>query len=162
MHTLFASLFAILLCGSSTHSVKSEIYLIPEGFEGRVNVIFRKRTKITARYENAKRVYIIPSDGILVSDYEFQEGMINREFFILDSRGQRAPLLVFDGKNPVNDELRIFNNGTLGVYGNSDSNLKRYYHEFLVTSKNKIDKYFSMDSIAEFEAKVKRKIRVKF
>lgn len=100
MYTLcasfFASLFAILLCGSLTQSVKSEIYLIPEGFEGRVNVIFRKKTKITARYENAKRVYKIPSDGILVSDYEFQEGMINREFFLIDAQGHRSQLLVFD------------------------------------------------------------------
>ena len=115
MYTLFASFFAslcaILLCGSLTQSVKSEIYLIPEGFEGRVNVIFSKKTKITARYENAKRVYKIPSDGILVSDYEFQEGMINREFFLIDAQGHRSPLLVFDDNALM--FLRIIENNIL-------------------------------------------------
>lgn len=162
MNTFFTCLFSIVLFGCMTNSTQPEIYLIPEGFEGRVNILFGKKTKKTAKYEQGKRVYEIPLDGVLVSDFEFQEGVINREYFLIDSLGHRSSLKVFDKKQPIDDELAIFRNGTFGVYGNSNSRKKRYFQEFYVTTSKKLDLYFSMDSISIFENKVKRKARIKF
>ena len=45
---------------SCQNQPEPEDYLIPEGFKGRVNVIFNQQNGVPAKYENGRRVYEIP------------------------------------------------------------------------------------------------------
>jgi hypothetical protein len=123
--------FLLLIAGNGIFSCKvaePETYLIPNGFTGVVNVIFNQVNGENILYENGRRIYKIPANGILLTKFETQEGMYNHKYYYYDSkRNKKTPLPIFnfdynkDGtvKWLVKDssEVGIFNDGTNGVYG---------------------------------------------
>src|ERR1700748_9632 len=94
MKTLF-SIYVIALMQLTSSCKRSEptIYLIPEGYTGRVVVVFNQTGKpikykdnynhdaiyvskvgTPVKYENGHRVYEIPSNGILLTQFESTYG----------------------------------------------------------------------------------------
>jgi hypothetical protein len=165
--------------------MKPEIYLIPKGFTGKVNIIFnqngipKKYQTLTGKdtvyicevgtpikYEKGTRVYEIPSDGILLTQFSDEYGFTNRKYFYVDEQGKRYPLETYNYihrdsgqiKYNVKDiqKIGIFGDGTTGSYGNE--NIK--YQEFVVSNYQNLQIIFSKEKNHEFETKVISKVHL--
>ena len=103
---------------SSCQRTEPETYLIPKDFIGKVRIIFnqngstykykdwnKKDTFYTSKvgasksYENGRRIYEIPSDGILLTQFSENEGFYNRQYYSVDCDGKRSALKVFEFKH---------------------------------------------------------------
>lgn len=114
------------------------IYLIPEGYRGNVMVVFNQADGQDREYEGRKRVYRIPSTGVLFSKFKDEQGFINEEYYYVSPSGHKKKLGVLDTRDfneewtleknphePPRDSLAVFNPGTMGTLGNSsDKNSK--------------------------------------
>jgi len=75
-----------------TSSTDDEIHLLPKGFTGIVVIRFNAENGKEKQYEDGKRVYEIPANGILDTKFEYNEGVANfPEFYYLD-KGKRIPI----------------------------------------------------------------------
>jgi hypothetical protein len=125
--------------------MEPESYLIPYKYIGKVNVIFNQEHGNLPLYENGRRLYKIPSNGILLTRFKDEEGYFDHIYYYLDTTGNKKPLKIFhydynkDGtvKWIISDsnEIGIFGDGTTGVYGNS----KYRYQEFKVSNFRLLD-----------------------
>ncbi|MDP4255061.1 MAG: hypothetical protein Q8938_13715, partial [Bacteroidota bacterium] len=67
MGLYFAILMQTIFLGSCIHKSEPETYLIPKGFQGRATIIFNQKLGVPSKYENGRRVYEMPLNGILLS-----------------------------------------------------------------------------------------------
>ena len=89
---------------SSCQRAEPETYLIPSEFKGKVQIIFNQNaipvkykneygrdTIYTPqlgnpiKYESGRRVYEIPSNGILLTQFKNNDGFIDRKYFLIYS-----------------------------------------------------------------------------
>lgn len=124
--------------------MESETFLIPRNYRGRVRIIFNQKCGETIKYEDKRRAYDIPNDGILFTQFKDEQGFINQNFYLLEN-GQRTKieeLMVQDFneewtternlKEPPRDKLAIFNAGRTYSDGSS---------EFYICTYNELKKY---------------------
>ncbi|EKT3958599.1 hypothetical protein NTJ28_002615 [Flavobacterium psychrophilum] len=103
------------------------------------------------KYEEGVRIYKIPKDGILLTQFKEQQGFVKREYFYTDNNNSRKPLKIIINMEDINSsEISVFRDGTIGVYGNSNDKKSLIYQEFYVTDKTNFESYFSNDSINDF------------
>jgi hypothetical protein len=91
---MMLSLLLFTGCTESTQC-EEEIYLVPEGFRGKIMVFFDQEDGQEAEYENSARVYRIPRSGFIKSQFPKNGGCMNDgriRFFYEDNTGNRAPL----------------------------------------------------------------------
>lgn len=134
-----------------------ETYLIPDGFKGKVNIIFNQPNGSPVLYENGRRVYVIPSNGILLTQFKNEDGFVNHEYYYVGSAGTREKLQIFDNEQETKENsFGVFRAGTTGIYGNS-SNLKSLrYKEFYIVNKDSLDNYFKLDYQRQFNELIKQ------
>ena len=106
--------------GSSTER-EGEIYLIPQGYVGRVFIVHDVPGGEPLEYENDVRVFRIPEDGFLLSQSAPNEGWIEAHrlrYFYVDDDGKRTEILgrwsgaVHDTEQNRSDtQLRILDGG---------------------------------------------------
>lgn len=100
MKHLWGLLIGLLML-SACHEVKDceeEIYLIPEGFRGKIFVFFDQADGQEIEYEDMARLYKIPSSGFIKSQFSKNGGCMGDgriKFFYLDSLGIRQPIDYF-------------------------------------------------------------------
>jgi hypothetical protein len=145
---------------SSCRFTEPELFLIPKGYSGRIDIIYNQTNGQQRQYENKRRVYNIPNNGILLTQFNDNYGSIDQEYYYVDSLGNRQPLKIFTNSVGKNSERKsndkdsmfagIFNQGTMGVYGN----MKFAYQEFIVSSYEKIDSFNSREYFIQFDKKL--------
>src|ERR1700752_1549026 len=110
--------FLVQITSSCYQKAEPETYLIPSNYIGEVNIFFNqsgvpmkyenehnKDTIYTSqigkpiKYENGRRVYEIPDNGILLTQFEKNDGFIDRQYYVVDERGKRTALPVFEFKH---------------------------------------------------------------
>jgi hypothetical protein len=70
-----------------------EIHLIPSDFRGKVQIVFRAPNGVPARLENGAHVYDIPSDGLLLTQADSNEGLSPEyRFFFVTPEGEHKPI----------------------------------------------------------------------
>ena len=72
-----------------------EIYLLPDGFTGPVVMVFDWDEGKPIRYEDGKRVYDIPPDGVFVTNNRGNPGHLlsgDRQFFHVARNGSRSSI----------------------------------------------------------------------
>lgn len=100
MKHLFVFIFLMAVisgCQKSTPCEK-EIYLLPDGFRGKMIVFYNQPDGDEMQYENGARIYNVPSSGYLKTQFPRNGGCMNDDrlnFFYLDSLGTRKPLDYF-------------------------------------------------------------------
>lgn len=144
------------------------MYLIPEGFTGRVNIILNQKGGSPTKYEDGRRVYEIPSDGILLTQFTINDGFIDRKYYYVDSIGNRTdlPIYKYDHNSDGtirwlikdNNELGIFLDGTSGQYGNPPNAV--WWQEFIVSSYNNYQSFFTKESKKKYEEQLKNKLGI--
>ena len=143
-----------------------ETYLIPANFTGKVNILFNKEGGAGKEYDGKRRLYKIPSDGILVTQFNVNDGFIDREYYTVDSAGRRIRLEVYMLDNSKRDTAEyvvsdknkkgIFEDGTSGQYGNTGDNKSVQYQEFIVSSLNQLDNFYTKQYQRDFDKKIER------
>lgn len=153
-------LISIVSFFTSCQRATPEIFIIPEGYNGKVMVVFEKKNGSKPEYENNKRVYDIPVSGVLVSQFSINDGFISREFFYVDSLGKRTPIRIFriveDAKNT--NETGIFYSGTAGLLGNSSDSLSVIFQEFIVSDYKSLQSYLTEEYKQQFKKKIQQAV----
>ncbi len=172
--TLVVALLLATMAGC-TDRAEPETFLIRNGYRGKVNVIFNQPNGQPEKYENGRRVYEIPSDGILLTRFKDKYGRIDQQYFYVDSSGGRVLLKELDvhrfneewtrHKNPVEpsrEELGVFHAGRVGVYGNSDDPKSLRYQEFFVSTYRELKTYHDQRYEQGFFDRIARLTGVRF
>lgn len=89
MRYLLAIGLATLSCQQAKRA-DPEIHLIPSDFRGKVQIVFRAQNGVPAKVENGAHVYVIPSDGLLFTQAEPNNGLSPEyRFFFVTPQGER-------------------------------------------------------------------------
>lgn len=166
---------------SSCQRAEPETYLIPSEFKGKVQIIFNQNaipvkykneygrdTIYTPqlgnpiKYESGRRVYEIPSNGILLTQFKNNDGFIDRKYFLINGIGTRSPLEIFELEHYKQDSTRwavndknkigIFGDGTSGLYGNEQI----IFQDFIVSSFNELDSFYTNKYQNNFNDKLEK------
>lgn len=108
--------FAILICISySCAQQKTEytVRLIPEGYTGPVVIFFNQKNGESKEYEDGKRIYKIPRNGVLKTKFEPNYGIQNHQFFYVNEKGDRTeiPFIAIqqsDSVTKIEDKTKIY------------------------------------------------------
>jgi len=145
-----------------------ESYLIPEGFKGRVNIIFNQPNGASPLYDHGRRLYRVPASGILMTRFNDEYGFVNHQYYYADVNGNEKILPIFrhtfnkDGtikwiiKNRF--EVGIFLDGTSGEYG--PQNIK--YQEFIVSDSASLNSFFTPQYRNDFTNLLQKTLRTNF
>jgi hypothetical protein len=79
--------FLLALSITSCNTAEPATYFLPEKFEGMFTVIYSQKFGKYKEYENDRRIYRIPSSGILMTKFDFQDGNRDDLFLIKSPRG---------------------------------------------------------------------------
>lgn len=122
---LFFACLVVFVSSCGPKKVTPEIFLIPSDYHGAVKIIFGQACGKQETKENGKRVYIIPENGILISKFKQELGIINQEYYYLDAKGGRtlipqmnladfneATTTTKNPNEPLRNQLGIFGGGT--------------------------------------------------
>ena len=145
---------------ASCQTAQPETFIIPEGYKGKVMVVFNKKNGEMPELEKNRRVYKIPSSGVLVTQFNINNGFMNRQFYYIDSRGQSALLKNFKNEKEAekSGEIGIFYSGTAGIYGNSGDSLSVEYQEFIVSDYVSLKDFFTSDYKNKFLETLKKAV----
>jgi hypothetical protein len=166
-----------MLLSSCYQKAEPETYLIPSDFTGRVEILFNQNgvsieykneyghdlytwNGKPSRYEDGRRVYEIPPDGILLTQFKNNDGFIDRRYFLVDANSNRTLLKIFELDHFKRDSTRwvvkdvnekgIFGDGTCGSYGN----MNIPYQYFIVSSRNGLDSFYTKEYESAFDTKI--------
>lgn len=158
MNKLIVSLVALQILTACYKTDEAEIFLIPENYSGKVNIIFNQKSGLPIKYEGNNRVYEIPANGILITQFTSEYGLIQQTFYFVDSLGKRKRIEIKADENQNSDDsnVYIFRSGSVGVYGDSRDTNSLQYQEFFVSSRKNFDSYFNRDYTDKFEEKIKK------
>lgn len=154
------------LLSSCNQKAEPETYLIQSNFTGKVNILFSKETGAAKEYDGKRRVYRIPSDGILITQFKTNDGFIDREYYSVDNTGKRTRLKVYMIDNSKRDTAEyivedknkkgIFGDGISGQYGNTGDNKSAQYQEFIVSSYNQLDSFYAKEYQRNFDNRIEK------
>src|SRR6267142_5538621 len=91
---LIAAVLVLLLVsflGSCLRPAK-ETVLIPDNFEGEFRIVYGEKCGLNPKMERGRRVLEIPQNGLLIIQPKFETGIIDRQYYILDSDFNRAKI----------------------------------------------------------------------
>jgi hypothetical protein len=128
------------------NKVDPEIFLIKEDYRGKIHVIFNQECGIPEEWEGRTRIYSIPESGILLTQFEDEQGWIDQNYFFIDSNGSRTKIPNLDVRDfneewttvknpnePSRDSLgvfhagRVYSDGTYEFYISTYRNLTEEY-----------------------------------
>ena len=139
MKILFYSIITFMLTACSQG--EREIILVPKNFKGYIIIVYEQKNGVPIKYEADKRVYKIPQNGILKTQFKSNEGL--REFpeYYYGSIAPENKLYSFAEINKVPiDTIVGFMGATGTVRKSSKSNDYFEFSEFYICTKSDIIK----------------------
>ncbi|HXU27887.1 MAG TPA: hypothetical protein VN698_11705 [Bacteroidia bacterium] len=161
----FCFAITVMLFNSSCYNyAKPEIFLVPKGFNGRLEVVFNQKNGTPVKYENEQRIYQIPNDGILLTQFSDDYGIINHKFYYVDSIGNRTPIPIFaEEHNPDGttkwlfkdeNEIGVFLDGTTGQHAEGN---KAPFLMVVISNYKTMDSFFTKEYKTKFEERLKER-----
>lgn len=120
---------------------EEEIYIIPENFVGQILVIYNQKDGIKPSYNNGKRVYYIPSNGVLKTQFGENSGWSNfPECYIGNiDNGEKIEVVAYGDNFPNNEKVACcFTSGSV----KQTDNIVIKYFKFFIGIEEQIDKAF--------------------
>jgi hypothetical protein len=74
------------------NSAEPETFLIPQNFRGRITIFYEEPCGQKPIYENGRRIYKFPENGILISNFKRPQGYLNQEFYFVDEVENRTKI----------------------------------------------------------------------
>lgn len=155
------------------NSVGPEIFLIPDDYRGRVNIIFKEGCGQEFIKTEEGLIYYIPGNGILVLNAEQKFGIIQHTYYLIDKNGGRTELPKMDVRDfneewtteknpnePPRDKLGVFHWGRTGSQGKiidqqgnvTNENELHTFSEFYVSTYNDLYERFDFKYEREFDS----------
>ncbi|MFL5809381.1 MAG: DUF6843 domain-containing protein [Flavisolibacter sp.] len=110
----------IMIALESCQNPEPADFLIPKGYAGRVAVVFEQKQGEKPRYANGRRIYEIPGNGILLTQFKAEFGFIDYRYFIVDSKGRQTLLPIYEYEHNKDGTVRylVQNKEQIGIFGN--------------------------------------------
>jgi hypothetical protein len=114
-------------------SSSKDIFLIPDGFKGKVTIQYGHKNGIKKEFEGLLwRIYRIPKNGILQTKFEIKGNSVSysdSKYFFVDEKGNRKPIKQFCDYCKEKDTLNIqILSGKL--IGEENGNYQEFYIDF--------------------------------
>jgi hypothetical protein len=157
----------------SCQSPQPADFLIPKGYSGRAAVVFEQKQGQEPKYENGRRIYEIPDNGILLTQFKAEHGFVDYRYFLVDRDGSKSLLPIYeyeynkDGttKYLVQDKEKagIFGHGTTIAFTDPSSEPTHLVFnqrglEFFVSTFNGLD---TVEKMEHFNQRVDSLIKLK-
>lgn len=114
MKNITIALYGILLlCLTSCNFSEKELYRIPYNYKGNILIVSGMKNGAAQLYKGKKRVYDIPSTGILVTQFEKDYGIIDKEFMYAVNSQEK----ILDGVHFQEDKATLDQNKIYAFYG---------------------------------------------
>ena len=110
---LIIFLFGLIIFESCAQNATDVITLIPKDYIGPVLITLDVENGSEKMIENGKRVYIIPSSGILRTQFQAEYGYHFRKFYYLDQSGSRNEIPIIN----TNEKPVTFDKDSIYVFG---------------------------------------------
>jgi len=75
---------------------RPETFLIPDGFNGVVYIVYDEQIGEPKEFEGLRRVYKIPETGVLFTKFKQTQGIHNRKFYYVTKNCDRKELGILD------------------------------------------------------------------
>jgi len=123
---------------------EKETYLIPENFKGEFRIVYGEKCGVIPRSEQGRRILEIPSNGVLIIQPEFEAGIIDNEYYLVDRDGHRTKLNSSFGNEDRKNSAPGITMGGSGSFGgpmpdgsfSSESDLAIDFTDFTVFNKD--------------------------
>jgi hypothetical protein len=131
-------ILCILLIFSCTKKGEDAIYILPEDYTGAVIILYNQQNGAEKEYDNNKRVYKIPENGILKTQFDVDYGRtLLPEFYYSNDKGQIP--LVLESKDYKEDKINISMMSTGKSYKSVDGTSPVEFSTFFVGTKSQIE-----------------------
>lgn len=138
-------LVVVLLWFTGCKTGEKEIHLIPSEYTGAVTINFDRPSGDTTKYaEDGSRIYTIPEDGVLNTQFKFNDGWVQPEnirFYYVKASGQRQKLSYVEDK----DDLQALSPKDTVVYHLSSFDSGLLYFVCSVDSCNETLEKYSLE-----------------
>jgi len=133
-------LFTLLLVFSCTKKGEDEIYILPKDYTGKVIILYNQREGSEKEYQAGKRIYHIPENGILKTQFAVDYGItMLPKFFYEDNNVKEEIPLIIESKNYAENKVNVSIMSTGKSYKNVDGTSPVEFSTFLVGTKKQIE-----------------------
>uniref|UniRef100_UPI001C130D6C DUF6843 domain-containing protein n=1 Tax=Saccharibacillus qingshengii TaxID=1763540 RepID=UPI001C130D6C len=113
----------------------ASVYLIPEGYQGWVQIAFGQKGAPEVTVKDSKEIFEIGDDGKLkISTVEPSYGIASDEFYYINTDGKRTQI-------DKNKSIHFQTIGSRGVDGEGERLYDTVVIEFFVGERDQVDKY---------------------
>jgi hypothetical protein len=118
---------------------EDQIFVLPKGYSGVVTVLFNREDGQPVKYEEGKRVYEIPQNGILKTQFTKNTGWHNPDKYFYTENGNIIDVpYVLDYKELKSNNYQVCCFST-GKAGKNTSGISVEFAQFYVGTKEEID-----------------------
>ena len=131
-----------------------ETFLIPSTLEKRFRVIYDEKCGVEPKYENGRRIIVIPYNGVLIIKSKLESGWINHEYYFVDIEGNKIKVNSenFSPDKKVNTPS-ISLSGTGVMSGNTlDKSSDIHHTDFIINKKDSMTTNNDFKETEKFES----------
>jgi len=123
------------------NKASDDVFTIPANYKGTIAVIYGQDNGGEKEYENGKRLYRIPKNGVLKTQFELKGETANfGDYYYLTDKGQRIRIESFPYDQPFPDSTKIYvHNWQLGSASDSDGNKFKYQQATIGTKTDSFE-----------------------
>jgi energy-coupling factor transporter transmembrane protein EcfT len=151
------------------NKAEPETFLIPQNFRGKIVIFYEEKCGQEPVYEQGRRIYKFPDNGILITNFKKTRGILDQEFYFVDETGNRTPIpkrdvrdFNFNGRlsktdnEPSKDEIAVFYSWAI-----LPTVLSSKYQTFVISSYRffEKDEKESWNEIKNFSEKSKNSLK---
>lgn len=116
-----------------------EMFILPKDYKGVVVILYNQKNGQPVKYEQGKRVYEIPRDGILRTQFTFNSGWHRISRYFYEENGERLEIsYILDGKGIMPEVVQVCCSSSGKSYRNNNGEPVEF-EKFYVGTKEKID-----------------------
>ncbi|WP_156305420.1 DUF6843 domain-containing protein [Sphingobacterium endophyticum] len=133
-------IFIILYLSGCTSKGEDNIYLLENGYTGKVIIIYNEQMGAEIEYEGNKRLYRIPASGVLKTQFSIDQGYKLFPEFYYDNNGERLGIPVVVDLTENDENRVVVTLSTIGKLYNAYGKIGLEYSVFYVGSNEQIRK----------------------
>ena len=86
--------FLIFIVSGCFDMKTPETYLIPDGYQGTITIVFEQEKGQDEEFEGNRRLYRVDTNGILITKFKSEDGTLNEEYFYVNFKIRRLQVFV--------------------------------------------------------------------